>query len=82
MVGRGDETASDRTDVIQELEAEMLAAAESLDFERAAQLRDQIYRLREADGGAANQSTASAEPVGGRPRAGRGRRRVPRPKRR
>ena len=37
--------------VTRELEAEMLEAAEKLEFERAALLRDQIATLRDADGG-------------------------------
>ena len=36
--------------VTRELEAEMLEAAEKLEFERAALLRDQIAALRDADG--------------------------------
>ena len=38
----------DRTEMIAELEKEMLEAAESLDFERAAMLRDRIREMREA----------------------------------
>jgi excinuclease ABC subunit B len=34
-------------ELIRELEAEMLAAAEQLEFERAAQLRDQIHQLKQ-----------------------------------
>ncbi|HCN10053.1 MAG TPA: excinuclease ABC subunit B [Lentisphaeria bacterium] len=37
--------------VTRELEAEMLEAAEKLEFERAALLRDQIATLRDSDGG-------------------------------
>ena len=33
--------------IIKELEAQMLAAAENLEFETAAGLRDQIFELRE-----------------------------------
>jgi excinuclease ABC subunit B len=35
---------------IRELESEMLAAAEQLDFERAAQLRDRIHELKKQMG--------------------------------
>ncbi|MEI6540150.1 MAG: UvrB/UvrC motif-containing protein, partial [Planctomycetota bacterium] len=35
---------------IRELESEMLAAAEQLDFERAAQLRDRIHELKKKMG--------------------------------
>ncbi len=38
--------ATDLQDVISALEAEMKAAAESLDFERAAELRDEVRELR------------------------------------
>ena len=38
--------ATDLEDVISALEAEMRAAAESLDFERAAELRDEVRELR------------------------------------
>jgi len=37
-------------EVVQEIEREMLAAAESLEFERAALLRDQLKELRSAHG--------------------------------
>jgi excinuclease ABC subunit B len=67
---------------LQELEAEMLAAADALDFERAAQLRDRIAQLRQHVG-----KRKSEVPVG-RASPGRGRRqvrsggrqRIPRPK--
>ncbi len=42
------EEAFDLTESIAELEQEMFAAAEALDFERAAQLRDRIKRLRDS----------------------------------
>jgi excinuclease ABC subunit B len=38
----------DRTEWLAQLEAEMLQAAEELDFERAARLRDQIKELKDA----------------------------------
>jgi excinuclease ABC subunit B len=38
----------DRTELVQQLEREMLQAAEELDFEKAAQLRDHIKQLRES----------------------------------
>lgn len=44
------EAASERADIplrIEELRSEMLLAAEELEFERAAALRDQIQRLRD-----------------------------------
>jgi len=45
-VGRRDETTSITEEYLDELEAEMHAAAESLDFERAAALRDRIMQMR------------------------------------
>jgi excinuclease ABC subunit B len=47
-VGR-DESTDNREEYLSSLEAEMLAAAEKLDFERAAALRDKILDLRSAD---------------------------------
>lgn len=49
-VGRNDETEYVTEEYINELEAEMLEAADSLEFERAAALRDRIGNLREAIG--------------------------------
>ncbi len=69
--------ASDATQIatheyLAELEAEMMKAADELDFERAAILRDRIRELRDGHGTA------------GKPKPGRGRRKsnrsVPRPK--
>ena len=40
-----------REEYIKILEEEMQQAAESLDFERAALLRDQLFELRAEDGG-------------------------------
>ncbi|MFH0979978.1 MAG: excinuclease ABC subunit UvrB [Planctomycetota bacterium] len=42
------EEQMDRAELLQTLEQEMLQAAEELDFERAARLRDRIKELREA----------------------------------
>ena len=42
-----DETEFDRTEMIAELEKAMLAAAEALEFEKAAALRDQLAELKE-----------------------------------
>ena len=46
-VGRGDETQYITEEFLAELEGEMLAAAEELEFERAAALRDRIAQMRE-----------------------------------
>ncbi len=48
-VGR-DETTDNTEEYLSALEAEMLEAAEKLEFERAAALRDKILELRSADG--------------------------------
>ncbi|MBI2825190.1 MAG: excinuclease ABC subunit UvrB [Planctomycetia bacterium] len=82
-VGRGNETEYITEEYIQELEAEMLAAAESLEFERAAALRDRISAMRDSVGKKRDEVEFHAT------RANRGRRRgrgatggrVPRPKR-
>ncbi len=72
--GRGSEHAKakaiefDRDEVIRQLSEEMLAAADRLEFERAARLRDEIERLK---AGEAPTGTASRRPAG----RGRGRRR-------
>lgn len=42
-----DETEFDRTEMIAELEKAMLAAAEALEFEKAAALRDQLAELKD-----------------------------------
>ena len=47
VVGRGDETQYITEEYLAELEAEMLAAAEELEFERAAAIRDRITQMRE-----------------------------------
>ena len=49
------------TELISELEKEMFAAAENLEFERAARLRDQLYALEHPD-----QQTASEKFTGKR----------------
>ena len=47
MVGRPEETQYITEEYLAELEAEMLAAAEELEFERAAAIRDRIAQMRE-----------------------------------
>ena len=41
-----DEQEYDRAELASQLEAEMVAAAEALDFERAAVLRDQLKEIK------------------------------------
>ena len=52
-------------ELIRELEAEMLQAAEKLDFERAAQLRDRVHQLKEKIGEPVPQEK-SPKQAGGR----------------
>jgi len=63
---------------IKELESEMLAAAEALDFERAAKLRDKIQEVR----GAAPHDAGRTSPFQRRkrPRARKGKASIPRPR--
>jgi excinuclease ABC subunit B len=75
-VGRTEETQYITEEYLAELEAEMLAAAESLEFERAAAIRDRIERMRDSIGETVD-SVRESKPAKGR----RGRGRVPRPKR-
>ncbi len=46
VAGAKDETQYITQEFLNELEAEMLTAAQALDFERAAQLRDRIHQLK------------------------------------
>jgi excinuclease ABC subunit B len=78
VVGNAEEKAQQQAELLEQLEADMLQAAAELDFERAAQLRDQIANLR--DGTPARGGRSS----GGRGRRGRrpgGQSRIPKPKR-
>ncbi len=74
-VGRTEETQYITAEYLAELEAEMLAAAESLEFERAAAIRDRIERMQDSIGETVD-SVRETKPTKGR----RGRGRVPRPK--
>ncbi len=76
-VGRADETQIVTEEYLNELEAEMLAAAEALEFERAAALRDRITHLRDSVG--QPLADVKLEPSRGR-RGRKGRARTPRPK--
>jgi excinuclease ABC subunit B len=81
-VGRGDETQYITEEFLNELEAEMFAAAEALEFERAAALRDRIQQMRAQLGkrlGDVKIEPARTSPRGGRRRHASGKR-VPRPK--
>jgi excinuclease ABC subunit B len=50
MVGRPGEEQYVTEEYLDELEKEMMAAAEALEFERAAALRDRIMQMREQVG--------------------------------
>jgi excinuclease ABC subunit B len=70
-------------DYLKNLEEEMLAAAENLEFERAAALRDKILRARERIGEPIDEDEAENRMVGGRQRkrSGASKASGPRPKR-
>ncbi|HEX3656782.1 MAG TPA: excinuclease ABC subunit UvrB [Pirellulales bacterium] len=84
-VGRGDEVQYITEEYLSELEAEMLAAADALEFERAARLRDRIEQLRNSLGKSVDEVEIRESSGGGRRGGGKGRGkggvRVPRPKR-
>jgi excinuclease ABC subunit B len=80
-VGRTDEAQYITEEFINELEAEMFAAAEALEFERAGAIRDRITKMRDSMGKQLGEVDFHAEENG----QGRGKRRrhggrVPRPK--
>jgi len=85
-VGRGQDQQYITEEYLAELETEMLAAAEALDFERAAALRDRILQMRNALGQPrAEHDTASSSGMRSQRRSGPARggtARVPRPRRR
>jgi excinuclease ABC subunit B len=80
VVGRTDDAQYITEEYISELEAEMYAAAESLEFERAASIRDRIEKMRDSIGKPVDEVDArrkESNERGGRRRGSR----VPRPKR-
>ena len=80
-VGRTDETIYITEEYVNELEAEMMSAAEALEFERAASIRDRITQLRESIGQPMNAvSLESSKPQSRRRRGAKGGAKVPRPK--
>ena len=83
-VGRTDKTVYITEEYIAELQTEMLTAAEDLDFERAANLRDRISQMQDSIGEPLSEATSSAK-SSARKGKGRGRKKgrgakVPRPK--
>jgi len=89
-VGLTDETQYITEEYLAELEAEMYAAADAMEFERAAVIRDRIEQMRESIGKPVD-AVKEREPRGRKGRRGKGKRkagdpaewkgRVPRPKR-
>ena len=80
-VGRTDEATYITEEYIAELEAEMLAAADALEFERAAGIRDRIEKMRGSMGEPVDAVAVAEESGNGRGRRRKGGARVPRPKR-
>jgi excinuclease ABC subunit B len=62
MVGVTSESQFVTQEFLRELESEMLAAAEQLDFERAAHLRDRIHELKKKMGQPIPDDEGSTEP--------------------
>ena len=67
-VGR-DEVTDANEDYLNALEAEMLQAAENLEFERAAALRDRIMQVKTAQGGGTARPIASAQATSAKAKA-------------
>ena len=82
-VGRTSEAQYITEEYVAELEAEMLAAADELDFERAAALRDRIGQLRDSLGKRLDEVEirSSTRTERGRHRGRKNSAHVPRPKR-
>jgi len=85
--GTTDETVYITEEYIKELEAEMLAAAEALEFERAAAIRDRVMKMRDSLGEPLDPGANESYSPQGKKARGKGRRggkkgsQIPRPKR-
>jgi excinuclease ABC subunit B len=79
-VGREDESEYITEEFLNELEAEMLGAAENLEFERAAALRDRITQLRDSVGQKVKEVAVKSYKAGPKFKGRKGGSRVPRPK--
>jgi excinuclease ABC subunit B len=79
-VGRMNDAVVITEEYIQELEAEMIAAADGLEFERAAAIRDRILVLRESVGESVSQRDLQPNTKKRRGRQGKTGAKVPRPK--
>jgi excinuclease ABC subunit B len=81
-VGRSDDAEYITEEFLSELEAEMHEAAEALEFERAAAIRDRILQMRESMGKKVSEVRVERyTPQGKRRRGRKGGSKVPRPKR-
>jgi excinuclease ABC subunit B len=82
-VGRGEEAQYITDEYLAELEVEMLAAAEALEFERAAAIRDRIQQMRDQMGKPVAEAKYEHAGAGrrGRKKPRQPGRRIPRPKR-
>ena len=83
--GRDDEVQYITEEYLNELELEMMAAAEALEFERAAAIRDRITQMRESVGERRDQvkvNSATRNERGKRRTKRQSKGRVPRPKKR
>ncbi len=72
LVGRHDQTEYITEEYLNELEAEMYAAAEALEFERAAAIRDRIVQLRQQMGKRLGEAEVEPSRRSRRSRRGRG----------
>ena len=81
--GQADDAVYITQEYINELEAEMMSAADALEFERAASIRDRIVQLRESVGKKVSEVTREVTPKKRR-RRGRAKTgdKIPRPKKR
>jgi excinuclease ABC subunit B len=81
-VGRANDAVYITEEYLQELEKEMMAAAEALEFERAAAIRDRILKLRDSIGKMIDGAESSAPQRKRRHRGGKLGAKVPRPRKR
>jgi excinuclease ABC subunit B len=79
-VGRSNDAEYITEEYLAELEAEMMAAADALEFERAASIRDRIERMRDSLGRKVVEVDRRSSSPNTPRRRGRGGR-LPRPKR-
>ena len=80
-VGRTDETVYITQELVNELEIEMMQAAEDLKFEHAAALRDRIMQLQEKIGKSLDEVEITSYDRKRRRRGSSGQSNIPRPKR-